>query len=204
MIIRNLILVLALLQLTACGGGLSNFVRPADNQIKLGETDRAQIVAMLQREPDATGQTTINGIVVDQIEYAYVILEPESTDAPNVEGNVAVKTQLYYLNQGKLVGSEYYSTFAADSTRFNADNLSHIVKGKTTKQEAVELLGTPTVKFIRPLVSDMAVEAIGYNYRTMIIAGIGNLKSTGRRLILELDSNGTVIDIDYESKNSKT
>ena len=142
MLIRNTLVATSLLLLSACGGS-SNFVRPADNQIKLGETKRGEVVSLIKREADAVGQKTINNTLVDMMEYSFLTTDNNMSDTPSEEGFVAVKGQFYYLKNNVVVGRDYYSTFAEDSTKFDISKVASIVKGKTTKADVIKLFGNP-------------------------------------------------------------
>lgn len=204
MFIRHSIIALSLLMLTACGSGAVNFVRPADTQITLGETTRADIITIMKRPVGSTGKRLVNNTMVDVLEYGYLVLAPELTDSPTVGGYAAVRTQLFYLKNDILVGTEFYSTFAEDSTRFDTAKVTSIMKGKSTRQDVIQLLGNPSMRFIKPLVSDKAASAVGYHYRTMNLANPRDLKTTAAKLVVEFDKNGTVIDVNFESQSNQT
>lgn len=204
MLIKTSTLIGSILLLTACGGGLSDFVRPGESQIVVGKSTRADIVTELQREPDATGKHLVNNTMLDQLEYAYLVNDNEVSDTPDEAGFVAVKGQMYYLNEDLLVGSDYYSTFASDSTRFDVSKVTSIVEGKSTKSDVIKLLGRPSIVMVQPMISENAAGAIGYHYRTMNLGTPGKLKTEVNRLVVEYDRNNVVTKVSFESKSDKT
>ena len=202
MITKNIIITTSLLILTACGSSI-NFVRPADSKINLGETKRGQIIAMLHRNADSIGQKTINNTMIDTMEYSYLSRDNTLSDTPSEVGHIAVKGQLYYLVNNTVIGSEYHSTFAKDTTKFDITKVPSIKKGKTTKEDIINMFGKPSIKLTRPLISDKATGAIGYHYRTMNLASPTDLKTTAAKLIIEYDADGIIINVSFESKNNK-
>ena len=203
MFLKASVLIGSLFLLTACSG-LSDFVRPGESQIVVGESSRADIVTQLQREPDATGKKLVNNTMLDQLEYTYLVNDSAESDTPDEAGFVAVKGQMYYLNDNVLVGSDYYSTFANDSTKFDVSKVTSIVEGKSTKSDVIKLLGRPSIVMIDPMISKEAVGAIGYNYRSMNLGTPGNLKTEAYRLVVEYDNNNIVTKVTFESKSDKT
>lgn len=193
-----------ILLLTACGGGLSDFVRPDESKIVIGESTSADIVTQLQREPDATGNKLVNNTMLNQLEYAYLVNDNATSDTPDEAGFIAVKGQMYYLNANVLVGSDYYSTFANDSTKFDVSKITSIVEGKSTKSDVIKLLGRPSIVMVQPMISKDSIGAIGYHYRTMNLGTPGKLRTTVDRLVVEYDKKNIVTKVTFESKSDKT
>jgi hypothetical protein len=194
---KSLFLVSALaFTLVGCSSGLKDFTRLDNNQINLGQTTRAEVVSKI-REPKSTGKRLINGEMVDVMEFGYMGNNADSdTEGP---GYLPVKTQFFFIGKDdKVIGTEYYSSFKSDSTRFNIDNIAKISKGVTSKKEVIELLGSPSIQMIPPLVKAPAVSAIGYHHRTMSLLA-RSLHTTANKLIVSFDANNIVSDVNYES-----
>lgn len=202
MYIKKITILISLLLLTACSRSV-DFVRPADNALTLGKTTRGEIVALLKRDTDTIGQKLINNTLVEEMTYSHFTMDTENSDNPEVYGTVATRGQYYYLKDNILVGTDYYSTFAKDSTKFDTSKVTSIIKGKSTKADVINMFGNPSIKMIKPLVSDKGVKAIGYHYRTMNIANGGNLKMAASKLIIELNENDVVVNIQYETNKTR-
>ncbi len=76
-----------------------------------------------------------------------------------------LKRSLRHLfHNGTLVGTEFTSSFKQDGTDFEASKLSLIEKGKTSKAEVIQLLGTPGGSYMVPLTASPSELAMVYQY----------------------------------------
>src|SRR6185503_7286045 len=82
---------------------------------------------------------------VTVLQYSAVELHPEVAHA---------RAALYSFHDGRLVGYSYSSSFSADNTDFDDSAADRLVKGQTTEEQVLVLLGRPTGRSIYPLVKE--------------------------------------------------
>jgi len=183
--------------LAGCGAG-RDFVRPSPETFKLGQTTYLQVVEQLG-DPKKTGDVLKNGQTVKSITYVYA----HSMGEPAESGVIPARALSYYFYDGKLVGEEFVSSFKSDSSNFDDTKIGTITKGKTTRAEAVQLLGRPSATYIPPMVKKTSGEAIGYIYSTTRGGAFTGFKFFRKVLIISFDDRSQVSDIDYESSGTQ-
>ena len=122
---------------------------------------------------------------VTVLQYSEVELHPEVAHA---------RTILYSFHEGRLVGYSYASSFSADNTDFDDSAADRLVKGHTTEEQVLSLLGRPTGRSIYPLVKELSLRSVNYNYsHTERIPG--GTSSRTKTLIVTFDRRGVVIEV---------
>jgi hypothetical protein len=131
--------ILAAVLAAACLLG-ADFSRPDPASFTLGQTTEAEIRARFGKPAGETA-ARVGGKLVTTLRYAY-------TEARSIA--VPVRTMSYALHEGRLVGFDCMSSFAADQTAFDELALKGIRRGETTRTETLDLVGKPTGQFIHP------------------------------------------------------
>ena len=199
-IFRHVVVYISILLLTGCGTGLKDFSRPDAGKIQVGHSTRQDVVSVMRAEPSRVGKKTINNVMVNQMEYSYT----GSNNNSDVQetGYIPVRTQYFYLNDSNVViGAEYHSSFDTDSTRYDVSKVPLIVKGVTTHDQIVALLGAPSIEWVKPLSSGSAVQSIGYHYRNLRISP--KFMTNAYKLIVDLDVQNVVTNVDFDSKKER-
>lgn len=131
--------ILAVVLAGACLLG-ADFGRPDPASFTLGQTTEQEIRTRFGRP---TGQTSarVGDKVVTTLRYAYA--EARSVAVP-------VRIMAYAFHEGRLVGFDYMSSFAADQTLFDELAARRITRGVSTRAEVLALLGKPAGQFIYP------------------------------------------------------
>lgn len=141
--------VLVLLTLAGCGG--RNFERPSEEALVLGTTTRTEVLKLLGKPTnESTGMR--NGKPVQTLMYGYAHIgglgDGHVTDVAPSRG-----LQLHFL-EDRLVGTQFWSSFEADHTDFDASALPKLVKGSTRRSELLSILGRPGGRSLPPLVEE--------------------------------------------------
>ena len=131
--------ILAAVLAGACLLG-ADFGRPDPASFTLGQTTEAEIRARFGKPAGETA-ARVGGKLVTTLRYAYA--EARSIAVP-------VRTMSYAFHEGRLVGFDYMSSFAADQTAFDELALKRIKRGETTRTETLDLVGKPTGQFVYP------------------------------------------------------
>jgi len=118
----------------------ADFSRPDPASFTLGQTTEAEVRARFGK-PSGEQATRIGGKLVTTLRYAYA--EARSIAVP-------VRTMAYAFHEGRLVGFDYMSSFAADQTGFDELAAKRIKRGETTRGEVLDLVGKPSGQFIYP------------------------------------------------------
>jgi outer membrane protein assembly factor BamE (lipoprotein component of BamABCDE complex) len=182
--------------LAGCAG--KDFVRPSSDTFKLGQATYTQVVQQMG-EPRNTGNVLMNEKNVKTATYVYA-----STGGEPVEEDVIPARALsYYFYNDVLVGQEFISSFKSDNSNFDDSRISAIFKGKTTRAEVIQLLGTPTATFVYPMTKQTSGEAIGYTYHTTRGGVFSGLKFFTKLLRIAFDDKDIVSEIDYTTTGNK-
>ena len=120
------------------------------------------------------------------------------------EGVIAARSQGFYFFQNKLVGHEYTSSWAIDSTDFDESKVSEIKDGSTTIQDVIELLGGPGGEYVYPLAKNANEHAKVYLYSQTKGSAFSGFKFYRKLLIVTHDENGIVTEVEYVSSAEKT
>lgn len=193
--IAKSIAVSFILVLTGCAG--KDFVRITDDALVLGETTQEQIKNHLGR-PYQEGTLTKNDHLLSTASYAYA-----STGGKAVAAGVTpARSQGFYFYDGKLVGYEFTSSFADDSTDFNSAKVAEIKEGVSTLNDVVRMLGKPGGKYIYPVTSSVDEEAVTYLYQQTRGSAF-NLRQYRKLLVVTVDRQGIVTEVEYVESGQK-
>jgi hypothetical protein len=112
----------------------ADFGRPDPDSFSLGQTTEQEI-----RERFGEPANRFNGRVGDKpitvLRYQYA--EPRSTE-------ILARAMSYTFHEGRLVGYDYSSSFAADRTNFDGAAAKRIRRGQSTRTDVLDLAGKPT------------------------------------------------------------
>jgi hypothetical protein len=195
-VVRTSIFLALISLLAGCAG--KDFVRPASETVKLGQTTYAQVIQQMG-EPRKTGEVLKNEKNVKSATYVYASTGGE----PLEEGVIPARALAYYFHNDILVGQEFLSSFKSDNSNFDESKLPELSKGKTTRAEVVQLLGRPTATFIYPMVKQTSGEAFGYTYNTTRGGPFSGFKIFTKVLRISFDEKGTISDVDYTASGNK-
>ena len=111
----------------------ADFARPDPASFAPGQTTEPEIRARFGK-PAGEATARVGGKLVTTLRYAYA--EARSIAVP-------VRTMAYAFHEGRLVGFDYMSSFAADQTAFDELAAKRITRGETTRAEVLDLVGQP-------------------------------------------------------------
>jgi hypothetical protein len=187
----------AALALASCAGG--GFSRPADGELKLGETTQAEVLARMGA-PATRGSTVRNGQPIDALVYEYV----SESEAPHgYEGVIARRTLNLFFHDGRLAGHEFSSSVASDHTDFDLRKMKTIAKGATTRAGVTALLGRPSGYLGFPVVKVPGGQAMLYAYRENRRVPFGAPMAFTKTLLITFDESGVVNDLSYTTSGSR-
>jgi outer membrane protein assembly factor BamE (lipoprotein component of BamABCDE complex) len=186
----------AALALAAC---TKPFVRPAPEELRLGETLRAELVARMG-PPAAQGSMQRNGKDIAVLSYTF---RSDSEKPHGYDGVIPDRGLIVFFHEERLVGYEFNSTVEVDHTDFSARKMRSIVKGRTTRAEVAELLGRPSGYLAFPMVqTPTRGEAMLYAYRESRRVPFGAPMVFSKALVISFDKNGTVDDLVYTTSGT--
>ncbi|WOX05743.1 outer membrane protein assembly factor BamE domain-containing protein [Microbulbifer pacificus] len=191
----NIVAVLCVSILTGCAG--TNFKRLTNDQLSYG-IDTSEIIRQKLGKPYSEGVITKNDKQFKTMSYAYASAGGDAAQ----EGVTAARSQGLYFYENKLVGDEFTSSWAVDSTDFDESKISQIKKGSTTISEVESLLGAPSGQYLYPLVTNENEKAKIYMY-SQTKGSAFNLKFYQKLLVLSYDASGVVTNIEYTEQGSK-
>lgn len=178
--------VLAVLLAGACLLG-ADFGRPDPASFTLGQTTEQEIRARFGKPAGETA-ARVGGRLVTTLRYAYA--EARSIAVP-------VRTMSYAFHEGRLVGFDYMSSFAADQTAFDELALKRIKRGETTRTETLDLVGKPTGQFIYPsfyaTAAGRRADIYSHSRSEKLSAGV-TLETTTKVLTITFDEHDVVVE----------
>lgn len=189
------ILLATIITLSGCAG--SDFVRPAEGELTLGKSTVADVVKKMGN-PYQTGEELKNEQRLKVYKYAYAIAGGESA-YPDV---TPTRAMVFTFFNDKLAGQEFSSSFKSDSTDFDSEKISSIVKGKTTWQEIISWLGRPSGEAIYPVIKNTNDRAYLYVYNQAKGSAF-NLKFFSKILVVSFDEKGVVTDVEYTASGEQ-
>src|SRR6266850_550528 len=131
--------ILAVVLAGACLLG-ADFGRPDPASFTLGQTTEQEIRTRFG-QPSGQTNARVGDKVVTTLRYAYA--EARTVAVP-------VRIMAYAFHEGRLVGFDYMSSFAADQTLFDELAVKRITRGVSTRAEVLALMGKPAGQFIYP------------------------------------------------------
>ena len=192
----NIVVVVFTMFMVGCAAG-TNFKKLENDQLVYG-SDTPESIKQKLGKPFQEGVVTINDKQFKTISYAY---SSAGGDAA-YKGVIAARSQGFYFNQNKLVGYEFTSSWAVDSTDFDESKVGDIKKGTTTIEEVIELLGKPGGEYVYPLAKKEREKAKSYIYNQTKGSAF-NLKFYRKTLVVSYDENGIVTDVEYLESGNK-
>lgn len=186
MLTHKVIILLISLFLTGCAG--QAFVKPDTAELKLGETTYSEFIT-LAGEPYTKRYIESDVKSLQVLEYAHAVAGLNSFFG----GKVQSKGFLAVFSKNVLVGYKYESTYKSDSTDFNENYYSQIIKDKTTELEIRNNLGEPDGICIYPLTKEKGDKTLLYSYGYTYSSGLG-VKGSGKSLNIIIAPSGYVKD----------
>jgi len=168
-------------------------VRPADSALQNGKTTIAEAREKYGK-PYRESEVSRNDQDVKMLSYAYATTGGTPKDA----GVIPARSLDLSFWKGTLVSNVFISSFQEDASSFEASKRDAIVKGKTTRDEVIGLLGRPAGYAIYPVIKDKNAVALLYAYHTTSGSAF-NLKFAKRDLVITIGPDGVVSDVSYES-----
>jgi hypothetical protein len=196
-VLNSIVTIMCGLALAGCAG--VNFKRPDPASLKMGKTTTAEVIAVMG-PPARTSETTKNTHLMKNFSYSYAesAITAARTDVITARG-----ITLSMFND-VLVGQQFRSTFKEDTTDFDETKIAQIIKGKTTRNEVIALLGNPSGEAIFPIIKTPGEVAIRYSYlQARRPLFVGGLIIYSKDLAVSLDSYNVVSDIELTVSGEK-
>jgi len=182
---RTLAFVVALISITGCA---HTFVRPAKDTLTLGKSTHDDVIKLVGAPAIPEGKATVNGETVQTITYAYY-------EGAKFYGLIAPQRTLSYtFFNNVMIGNEFNSSFDEDTTRFDTDKVTAIVKGKSSRSDVIAALGTPSGEVLYPLVKDKNSRGMVYAYSIRRQGWI----NYNNFVIITLDDKDVVTEVSFK------
>ncbi|MDR0577920.1 MAG: outer membrane protein assembly factor BamE [Candidatus Accumulibacter sp.] len=185
----------AALVMTGCAG--TNFTRPTGDDLVLGKSSLSDVVKKMG-DPRQTGELMKNDQMLKVAKYAYAAAGGESA----YPGVTPARALVFTFFRDTLASHEFVSSFKQDSTDFDSQKISSIVKGKSTRQDVTALFGKPSGEAIYPVIKGSGDRAFIYTY-TQVKGGIFTLKIFSKTLIVSFGNDGVVSDVEYTASGDQ-
>jgi hypothetical protein len=191
--VKGIAALAALLGLVGCAG--TDFVRPGTDDLRMGQTTYAQVVARMG-PPRQEGTALKNERNVKTATYAYAAAGGQ----PRRPSVTPARAQSFHFFNDVLVGHEFVSSWAEDHTDFDEGKVPAIAKGKTTRAQLMQLMGRPSGAQIYPMISSQKGDALTYNY-VQVSGSVFSMKLYRKTLVVTLEGD-VVADVDYSSQGT--
>jgi hypothetical protein len=188
--LKGIFIAAAMLGLAGCAG--TDFVRPGAEEMKIGQTTYAQVIARMGA-PRQEGTALVNDKNVKSATYAYA----STGGAPRHSGVTPARAQSFSFYNDVLVGQEFLSSWAEDHTDFDESKVQSIIKGTTTRAQLVQLMGRPSGSQIYPLIKSEKGEAATYSYVHMT-GSVFTAKFYRKKLVVTFEGD-VATDVEYTS-----
>jgi hypothetical protein len=188
--ITHALAAIAIAALFGCAG--TDFVRPDAQELRIGQTTYAQVVAKMG-QPRREGTVIKNERTIRTASYAYASVGGK----PLHEGVTPARGLGLYFEKETLVGHEFISSWAEDNTDFDEAKIQDVVKGKTTRAQVVQLLGTPAGLYMYPMIKASPGEALVYAY-----VEVRGFTPRTKVLTVTVDAAGVVSDLEFRTSGS--
>lgn len=182
---RNFLLVVPAL-LAGCAVGV-NFTKPTDNDLVVGVSKEANILAELGK-PNFKSTKVVNGENLPMDTYAYAVGGSGDGALPGV---TPARSLSLVFKDGVLVQKVYTSSFKGDATLFDTDKAKSIKKGMTVA-EVKAMLGKPSGEAVYPMTDSQDDRALIYSFTET-----KGFKSQQNLLTVEIGSDGVVTKSDF-------
>ncbi|WP_444930852.1 hypothetical protein ACJJIF_03450 [Microbulbifer sp. SSSA002] len=188
--------IFSLLVLSGCSG--IGPKPPEENEVVLG-IDTEKTIKEKLGKPYEKGMFIKNNQQIVTIAYVYPTIG-KKTVKENINGT---RNQGFYFFNEKLIGQDFVSSLAEDSTDFDESKVPLIKEGQTTIQEAQKLLGKPSGEYQYPLISNKAEKAKVYMY-SQTSKAIFQPTSYQKILILNYNTDGIITNVKFSEIGDKT
>ena len=178
--LRNWLVIVPML-LAGCAVGV-NFTKPADNDLVVGVSKEANILAELGK-PNFKSTKVVNGENLPMDTYAYAVGGSGDGILPGV---TPARSLGLIFKDGVLVQKVYTSSFKGDATLFDADKAKSIKQGMTVA-EVKGIMGKPSGEAVYPMTSSQDAHALIYSFTET-----KGFKSQQNLLTVEFGSDGVV------------
>lgn len=135
---------------------------------------------------------------IKTLSYAYATTGGTPLDA----GVIPARALDLSFWKDTLLSNVFVSSFKEDASNFDASKRTAIVKGKTTREEVIGLLGRPAGYAIYPVIKEKDGVAMLYAYNTTS-GNAFNLTFARRSLTVTIGPDGIVSDVSYESSGKQ-
>jgi len=196
--IPNIVVIVFATIMVGCAGTAgTSFQKLENNQLVYG-SDTPESIKQKLGKPYQEGAVTKNDTQFKTMSYAYSSTGGDAAYKDVIAG----RSQGFYFNNNKLVGHEFTSTWAVDSTDFDESKVGEIKKGTTTIQQVIGLLGKPGGEYVYPLAKNETEKAKVYLYQ-QTKGSVFNLKFYQEMLVVSYDENGIVTDVEFIASGDK-
>jgi len=182
------------LLLAGCAG--TDFVRPTPDALKNGTTTIGE-ARQRYGAPYREGVATHNDERVIVLSYAYAT----TGGTPLEAGVVPARGLELQFWKDVLISHAFISSFADDNTNFDEARRDRIIKGKSSRDEVVALMGRPSGYAIFPAIKQKSGEAAVYVYQA-VRGSAFNMRFYRKALIVSFDDKGIVTEVDYTQSGS--
>lgn len=193
--VRALFGVLMMAALAGCAG--TNFKRPDPQSLVVGKSTSADVTRVMGT-PLQTGELIKNEKKLKTARYAYA----EGAGKGKYPGVVPARAMVFYTFDDVLVGQEFVSSFPEDATDFDETKVQAIIKGKSTRDDVIALLGKPNGEVIYPMIKSKNEVGSAYSY-SHAKGSVFDMKFHSKVLVVSFDSSGLVTEVDYQSTGEK-
>ena len=171
--------------------------RQPPEKFVVGTTLRKQVTDEFGA-PKQQGQTTKNGQNVWSLMYTH----GSAFGTAHKEGVTPGRAHVFYFLNDLLVGYEFVSSFANEHTDFDEKNVEQILKGKTTRDEVVRLMGRPGGRLIHPMIKPTTGDALTYGYAEVRRTGFVSFSIARKTLVVTFDAEGVVSDLEFSTSSN--
>jgi hypothetical protein len=189
--------VCALFLLTLVGCAMTDFVRPDADTLRNGQTTRAQVVERVGA-PHRESSLVRDERTFKTVTYLY----GSPAGKPLHPGVIPSRVLFLIFDNDVLVGHVFYSSWADEHTDFEEGKRKEIIKGTTTRADALRIMGKPNGYFSPPLVMPPAQEMVLYRYDE-VRGQPGKYRLYKKALSISFDSAGVVLEVDFSSEGEK-
>ncbi|MCG8491382.1 MAG: hypothetical protein MI743_07180 [Sneathiellales bacterium] len=184
--------------LSGCVSSGKDFSHVKLDQLELG---KASVVDVMQRlgEPYRSGSINKNGKTFETIVYAYAKDGGEAA----ISGATPARSQAFYFHKDQLVGSEFTSSWKADSTNFDESKLDLIKENSSSISELTSFLGEAKGEYIYPLVKTEGEKAKVYLFTYSKAHGL-QISIYSKRLVATYNAaTGIISSLEYQSQGNE-
>ncbi|WP_444896811.1 hypothetical protein [Microbulbifer sp. SSSA005] len=162
-----------------------------EKEVALG-VDTEQSIKEKLGKPYEKGVFVKNNQQILTLAYAYPTTGKKAV-SENISGT---RNQGFYFYNDKLVGQDFVSSLAEDSTDFDESKVPLISEGQTSILEALDLLGKPSGEYQYPLISNKSEKAKVYMY-SQTNKAIFQPASYQKVLILSYNTDGIITNVNF-------